>query len=315
MAEHSKLILTSTNQLLDYFTKVPYLPYGFPPNEKLAEALNVSTTTILKIIRILCEKGVARKDGPNKILLRRPTSSDYFSSEEVENTKVDLIEKEVLRRISAYELEPGDRFSELKLSRSLKSSTVIVREALLKIAQIGIIKKHPGQKWEVVRFSGEMVEEISAIRVLYENYSLQVIEKLKESDPIWNSFRELRNLHTELLQKENILFEDLINMERSFHSTLIKACQNRFIEDSYNSAFTLIHYHLWQIEYDRPKITRVLEQHLNILESLLQRDFGNAIQSMEIHLRHAKNSMKLVNEEMKENGKDAEKCIAEYLNR
>lgn len=299
MAENTELILTSTNQLLDYFSKVLEIPYGFPSNEKLAKELNISTTTVSKVIEVLCEKGVARKNGPNKILLRKPKASDYFSSGELENSKVDLIEKEILRRISTYEFKPGDRFSELKLSKSLNSNTVVVREALLKIGQCGIIKKHPRQKWEVVKFSMEMIDEITSIRELYEGFSIQVIRNLPDADSIWGDFRKLKNIHLKLLKNKNICFEDLINIERSFHNTIIGACQNRFIQESYDSIFTLVQYHLWQIEYDRPKITRVLQQHLGILENLLQKDFDRAMETMEIHLEHSKRSMKQVNHELK----------------
>ena len=69
-------------------------------------------------------------------------------------------------------------------------------------------------------------------------------------------------------------------------------CENRFIEKSYNSIFTLITYHLWQIEYDHSKIERVIKQHLEIINNLLNRNFAEAEQLLIIHLNDAENSMK-----------------------
>ena len=303
MSGYSKLILSSTNKLLDYFSKVPEVPCGFPSNNKLAKELKVSNTSVIKIIEVLCKKGIARKDGTNKILLRKPKPSDYFSSKEMGNSKTDMAERLILEKISAYELKPGDRFSELELARELDVNTVILREALIKIAQIGIISKHPHQKWKVIEFSSKMLEEIADIRKLFEGYAIPAIQKLPESSSIWGEFKELEMSHCELLEKPDISFDELTNLERLFHITLIKACDNRFIEESYNSIFTLINFHLWQIEYDRPKIIRVFKQHLAILRALLNKDFPKAMEAMELHLEHAKESMKTVNKKLENDKK------------
>lgn len=293
--KNSKLVLKATNELLNYLKDVPEVPCGLPPTPLLIDRLNISRTTLQKLIDILCKKGIARQDGTNKILLRKPKDSDYFTIEQLDNSKSDIVEKQIIWLLSSYELKPGDRFSELELSKKLNTNTVITREALSKIAQSGIIKKHPRQKWEVVEFSSQMIEEIAAVRKLYEGYAMQAIRQAPDNDPVWLELGKLKELHRNLLEQETINALEMRNIERAFHTTIVHASHNRFIEDSYNSIFTLIFFHLGQIEYDQEKIRTVLNHHLSILQALLVKDFDTTLKEMELHLDHAKLSMRNVN--------------------
>lgn len=293
LAKNSKLVLKATNELLDYLKDLPEVPCGLPPASFLINHLSVSRTTVQKLIEVLCKKGIARQDGTNKILLRKPKPSDYFSVEQMDNSKSDIVEKQIIRLLSSYELKPGDRFSELELSKKLNTNTIIIREALSKIAQSGIINKNPRQKWEVVEFSLQMIEEIAAVRKLYEGFAIQNIRNAVNKDPVWQELIELEKQHRYLLNQEVIDPVDMRNIERSFHTAIVDASHNRFIVNSYNSIFTLIFFHLGQIEYDQEKIRKVLNQHSIILGELLKKDFDKALKAMELHLDHAKLSMKM----------------------
>lgn len=299
MAEkHSKLTISSYNKLLDILSSLPEVPCGLPSIASICNSLNVSRTTVQKLVEILCKNGIARQDGNNRILLRLPNSTDHFTTDDYENSKTDRVEKLILEKLSAYKLKPGDRFSELELAREFDTNTVITREALLKIAQSGIIKKHPHQKWEVIEFSNELIEEIAAIRILFEGYAILAMQKLPNSDHLWKKLVTIKKQHQKLLKQQSISIQDMRSIEREFHTTIIEATHNRLIESSYSSVFTLIIFHLGQIGYDRIKIERVLRQHLRILDYLISKDFEVAEKEMKLHLNHAKESMKNVNDHL-----------------
>lgn len=293
--EYSKLLLKSTNALLNHLQKLEMVPCGLPAASILIDQLNISRTTATKLVDILSKKGIVRQDGKTKIVLRKPEPDDYFSLDEIENSKSDIIEKQIIKKLSSYELKPSDRFSELELAKELKTNTVIVREALFKIAQSGIIKKHPRQKWEVVEFSFPMINEIASVRKLYEGYAVERVKKLNDHDPIWRILADLAKKHSKLLKHKTVSAVEMREIERLFHTTIISLSNNRFIQESYDSIFTLIFFHLGQIEYDQPKIEKVLKQHLVILEHLLNKQFSEAYNAMITHLDHAKLSMLNVN--------------------
>ncbi|WP_047247553.1 GntR family transcriptional regulator [Maribacter thermophilus] len=293
--KHSKLTLSIYNNLLDDIAKNENLPRGLPTEAKLASNYSVSRSTIRKVIEIACSKGIVMKDGSNKIILRLPTKSDYFSSNEIENSKSDIAERAVLKKLYNYELKPGDKFSELEIANETNTNTVSVREALNGISHTGLIKKRAGQKWEVEALTQSKLNQLIEFRSLLENYAVNCLEKQTNDNDSITKFTQILNRHKELLQKKKVNFSDLTALEKRFHYTLIKACNNSFIESSYNSLFILINYHIGQIKYDTLKIKNVLRQHITILEAILDNDFNSAKNALQFHLDHAEKSMKEVN--------------------
>ncbi len=293
-ATHSKLVLMSSNKLFDFLRDLEEVPCGLPSAAVLAAELGVSRTTVQKLTGILFEKGLARQDGTNKIVLRRPGPEDYFSEEDSSVSKSDQVEKLVLGKLSSYELKPGDRFSELELARQTGTSTIIMREVLFKISRSGIIRKHPHQKWEVIEFSPALISEMIAVRRISEDYAIKVIGQLADSDPFRSKLRELGARHRKLLKQKQIDHSEVRQIDLDFHMTLIEAAGNRFIRDLYHSVFMLVTFHIWQIEYDRSRIEYVLEHHLLILELLLAKDFEKAELEMQVHREYARTNMEYV---------------------
>lgn len=293
--QYSSLVLATVNRMLNYLEDNSTIPRGLPTETELADRFGVSRSTVRKVIDVLYNKGIAKKDGQNKFLLRLPTKADYFPKEQLENSKTDMVERLLLKKLSTYELKPGERFSELKLSREFEVNTVTAREVLIKLSQTGLIEKQRRQKWRVIALTEDIITEIAEIRKMLETHAIRAISKLPDNDEIWKELARILAQHDALLKKINKRFAELVKNERAFHFTLVKASKNRFIEQSYNSIFALITYHLWQIEYDAPKIERVLRQHMRVLKALLRKDFDLAVQAITDHLDHAEQSMMNVN--------------------
>lgn len=293
--DYSKLILGVYNKLLDDLKHDSNIPRGIPTESELAKEYGVSRSTARKVIEILYEKSIAIKDGSNKILLRLPEQGDYFSSEEVKNSKSDKAERAILKKLYKYKLKPGDRFSELQLSKEFDMNTISIREALIGISQTGLITKRSGQKWEVVALTQSTIHQLVEFRFLLENHAMDCFKDNPLEDEKIKVFQLLLQNHKDLIKNKKIDIDDFTNLEKRFHYTLINTCQNDFINKSYQSLFILISYHIGQIKYDSNKIKRVLEQHINVLEAILETDFNKAKQLLQNHLDHAENSMKEVN--------------------
>lgn len=293
--EYSQLILGVFNKLLDDLKGNKNIPRGLPTETELAKQYSVSRSTVRKVIEILYNKSIARKDGQNKILLRLPKKADYFSVREIKNSKSDLAERSILKKLYDYDLKPGTRFSELELAKEFKMNTVTVREALLNISQTGLIKKRPGQKWEVEALTQKNITELMQFRVLLEQYALNCYKNSSSNAENRRDLEQLLTKHQNIKQRQKIDVGDFVNLEKQFHYTLIKTCQNKFIEESYHALFLLIRYHIGQITYDLNKIKKVLDQHIHILKALLSENFELANQALDTHLRHAERSIKEVN--------------------
>ncbi|MCK0148252.1 GntR family transcriptional regulator [Arenibacter sp. F26102] len=292
---YSKLILEVYNKLLDDILKDKNIPRGISTESELAKKYAVSRSTIRKIMEIMYKKTIAVKDGSNKILLRLPEKGDYFSKEEVKNSKSDQAERAILKKLYKYDLKPSNRFSELELAREFNMNTISIREALIGISQTGLITKRSGQKWEVVALTQSKISQLVEFRFILEMYAMDCfknnpleVEKLK-------AFQLLLQNHKKLIQVKRIDVDDFFNLEEQFHYTLVNRCQNEFIIKSYRSLFILISYHIGQIKYDSIKIKKVLGQHIDVLEAILDADFTRAKKALQSHLDHAGNSMREVN--------------------
>jgi len=289
--KYSKLILSTYNNLLDDLESDNSIPRGIATELELSETYDVSRSTIRKVISIMFEKEIALKDGTNKILLRLPKKKDYFSIKEVKNTKSDKVERTILKKLYNYKLNPGNRFSELELAKQLKTSTITVREALMNISQTGLIKKRHGQKWEVIALTQSKIIELMEFRLLLENYAINFYESSPQQDKNVKELQLLLQKHKALKKEETINVNDFTALEKHFHYTLINMCNNQFIEKAYHSLFILISYHIGQIKYEKVKILLVLDQHIHIIEALLNKDYIESKIALGQHLDHAKKSM------------------------
>lgn len=295
MHNHSQLVIATYNKILEVFENTDIVPCGIQSISKLAKEFDVSRTTIHKVIEILNNKGIVRLDEHSRILLRRPKTKDFLSIEDTNASKSTNINKKILQKLSAYELKSGERFSELELSKEFNCSTVTVRESLLKIAQSGIINKIPGQKWEVMQFTEKVIKEIAQSRLVYEIEAINCLKLLKNDASIWNLLQEAQSFHKQLIENKKFNIKKLTRAEKIFHNSLISACNNRYIEAAYDSVFLLVHYHVYQIEYDKTKIEKVMHQHLEIINLLLEKKFDDATKKLNNHLDHARESMLSIN--------------------
>lgn len=293
--EHSKLTLGVYNKFLDDLKCDSNIPRGIPTEAELAKKYGVSRSTIRKVIEIMYEKSIAIKDGSNKILLRLPKKRDYFSNEQVKNSKSDQAERAILKKLYKYELKPGNRFSELELAREFNMNTISIREALIGISETGLITKRSGQKWEVVDLTQSKINQLVEFRLLMESYAIDCLKNNPMDDELTSILQLLLQNHKNLKQEKKISVDDFTSIEKEFHYTIVDRCQNEFISKSYRFLFILISYHIGQIKYDTNKIRKVLGQHIDVLEALLAGDFSKAKKALQFHLKHARNSMYEVN--------------------
>lgn len=300
---HSQLVIATYNKILEVFENKDVVPCGIQSDSKLAKKLDVSRTTIYKAIQILNSNGIILLDEHSRILLRRPKPKDFISAKDTNGSKSNNISRLILQKLSKYELKPGQRFSELELSKEFNCSTVTVRESLLKIAQSGIINKIPGQKWEVMQFTENVIEEIARARLVYEIEAINSLKLLSDDASVWNSLEKAKIYHKQLIENEKFNIKKLAKAERMFHFSLLDACNNSFLKVAYESVFLLVHYHIYQIEYDKGKIEKVVRQHLEIINMLLEKKFDTAIEKLGDHLDHARESMLSINKTQQLNNK------------
>jgi DNA-binding GntR family transcriptional regulator len=193
----------------------------------------------------------------------------------------DLIRK----AISIGDLVPGERITERSLAEKLTVSPTPIREALKRLEHEGLIERD-GQKSIVISDKSEMaIAEIAYIEsVLLGIAARFAAEKITEAE-----LGEIQHLYDTALEKMDIATgEELLEMARSFHTIINRACHNEVLARFLETVETFDRSHRLQslnaeIQYQTDHLKNSLREHRLIFEALKARDGERADQLMVEH--------------------------------
>ncbi|MBQ8172997.1 MAG: GntR family transcriptional regulator [Mailhella sp.] len=173
--------------------------------------------------------------------------------------------------IRSGELLPGQPVREALISERLNISRAPIREALLLLAQQGLICSEP-QK-------GKFVRSMSA-REIYDSYAVAGILEgagVVQSIALWtekeeNSFLEIvRRLDEQV--NYAVSLDTLTEIDEAFHAALLSACTNQQLillaHSSSSSLAKFLYYNYWRTMYT-PQEFR--ERHHVVADAVLSRD-------------------------------------------
>lgn len=174
---------------------------------------------------------------------------------------------------------PGERLSEPLLAQELGVSRTPVREALMRLAEEGLVELVPGKGARVRAFSPEEVEEVYGVRALLEGEAAR--EAALRATP-W----ELAELEARLRAIDEAGAEDYPEQMRrdlEFHRALVRLSGNKTLFRLYEdllSSLALVRSALPNLSQE--EATR--REHWAILEALRRRDPEGARRAVEAHV-------------------------------
>ncbi len=287
MRYRSLLFEQTTNRALDLLRKETRVAGALPTESELAARLGVSRTTVRKVLQRLAEVGVVDGDGRRRTLSRRPVRKDYFAVDAGRGGKSEVAERFVLQKLSRRELEPGGAFSELELARESGCSTVTIREVLLRISRFGLIEKRPRHQWRVVRFTEDMINELLEMREILELHGIERLLKLPADAPLLREVGGLLKEHLSFRAGARAVCE-FPDLDDRVHKTFLAACRNRYVDSFHTMCSFLIYYQIRPQELGARRVTRAIDEHIRILDALVERDKQAAIKALSAHVEGAK---------------------------
>ena len=283
----SKLVQKASNDLIEYIRKEKQVPGILPSERILSEKFSISRSTLVKVFDLLENNGILMKDETSRVILRKPNTDDLFTLDDDTISKSEFVEQFILNKLANYEYKPGTYFSELELSKESGTNTVTVREVLLKISKTSLIKKEPRQRWKVVSLTRKMVEEITTFRKILETSALNEILSHDKSESVINKFTRIREEHIKMIKQEKVNYNEFIKLEKSMHNAIIKFADNRYIKSSYESIFTIVHYHIGQPGVYKIETKKTIEEHIILLNEIISWDKNRALDALNYHLEQA----------------------------
>ena len=122
-------------------------------------------------------------------------------------------------RILDRRLEPGEKLSDLQLSRELGVSRTPVREALHRLVQEGVVHTAPNRGFYVALFEPRDVAEIYEVRATLEGMALGLAAPRLAVDELEEALAGLASVERELALATNV--------DQGFHRLIVERAENR----------------------------------------------------------------------------------------
>jgi DNA-binding GntR family transcriptional regulator len=191
--------------------------------------------------------------------------------------------------ILAGVLQPGARLPFAELSARYQSSTSAIREGLQRLVEQGLVTSEPQLGFRVVTLSIADLEDLTTARCEIEGLALRY--SIEHGDLAWEAgvvaawhTLERTPLGSTAADGHEALAHDWSSVHAAFHESLIAGCPNRRIlatASSLRAAAELYRHWSWRadgVERD------VVAEHQSLVDAVLQRDAGRAVELLHEHL-------------------------------
>ncbi|MFT4271158.1 MAG: GntR family transcriptional regulator [Pantoea sp.] len=256
---------------------------------QLAKELNSSRSPVKFALNFLAEQGMFTYDRNRGFFLAQNASDLGHIAEQLSEKSEDPIYQKIAELRLTNKLP--ELFTEIELMRELDVSRTVLRSVLTRIQQEGWLEFRAGQGWKTL-------PAIDSMEAYQESYSLRImIEPAGILSDAFNLDRKLleecRKQHAYIAQGGFMTMTplELFEANSDFHETLALCSGNRFLLQTVkrlNQLRRLVEYR--QAQKKRQQRKSHSEEHIEILDLLLQGDRLGAANKLRLHLERAKSN-------------------------
>ncbi len=202
---------------------------------------------------------------------------EYMSSDQIYEDLCGKIEKLVYL--------PGEKISENELSKTYGVTRHIVRSAISRLKERGLVAVFPQRGTFVSLIDMKRVETILFIRESVEQESVRLLQF--ESQEIRERMRENMEACIERQKKaieQQIDMDTFYELDNEFHGCLLEAIGRRDAMSMIREEY--IHFRRWR-NFDLSKSHRqpyIVQEHTDIMEALMHNDTKRAHELLHAHL-------------------------------
>lgn len=261
---------------------------ALPSESDLAEALDVSRTTVRSVLAALTEAGfVARAEG-RRTLLRHPASGDYFPDGQTLSAGA-AVERRFMEWILQGDFRAGQLLNAAELARQFGTSTTTIREYLAQFQHFGLLERRPNSAWLFKGITPAFAAEIYDVREMFELRATRSFIELPDDSAAWRELDLIEKDHHDLLASIDSEYPRFPKLDERLHRVIHETSDNRFIIDFYDIISTIFHYtYQWNKSDEKLRNTTALMEHLDYIEALRSRDQRAIDARCRKHLRTAR---------------------------
>lgn len=205
---------------------------------------------------------------------------------------VDNVFNEIVMRINHYTYVAGDPVSEIAISSEFNVSRTPVREAILRLIDIGLLVRDKS-KVVVKSLNLNDINEILEARLALEIMSVRII--LDRGGLTKEEYQEITSIHKSFYDSlGDGDFEKNFELDTKLHSFLIKCSKNSRLEEF---AYRL------NVQSDRFRHITILtpsrhsmsnNEHEDIINAIHEKDLEKSIQALMTHTANSKNNYQTI---------------------
>jgi DNA-binding GntR family transcriptional regulator len=210
-------------------------------------------------------------------------------------TKAERVYELLRGDILAGRLPPGARLRYAELCERYAASTGVLREAMLRLCEQGLVKGEPQQGFQVVGLSVEDLRDLTEARVVLE--TLVFRSALANGDIEWESgilaaHHRLARTPQHDIDDPDRLSDDWVTKHAAFHHALLDGCANQRLKEIARSLRDSAElYRQWSLPLGNGAERDISSEHDELLEAVLVRDADRAVESLPTHITRTSNML------------------------
>lgn len=246
--------------------------------DRLSARYNVSITPVREAVSELLAEGVLQRDGGRRLTAGQRRLPDYAQAESSRPTtpeeRFEMVSKDLVQLSLKGETV---LLREQATAEKYDLSRTAIRQIFHRLASDGLLEHLPRRGWRLRPLRQDDLDSFTEIRVALERKALDLAKhRLLEEDL-------LKMLEGNRLPENE---QDAPEIDNGLHAYLIAKAENSYIADFFarQGKYYLMLF-VWEA-LDRKTALLAVEQHREILESLIARDWDAAADRLENHIRH-----------------------------
>lgn len=193
----------------------------------------------------------------------------------------DNISEYLRDQIMTRKLKEGDRIVESQIAKELGVSQAPVREALLQLEGMGLVKNKPYVGSYVLPVDMDIIQQAYELRNMLEAYAATlVIDKINEEE-VARMEGHLQNMRDALARDDR---RTIIDEDNKFHGVVVKRVGNPMLLKMWQmsstqwSSLTITYFD--DMDY-------IVESHVRIIEYLREKNLEALKKELQIHFKNA----------------------------
>lgn len=225
------------------------------------------------------------------IELATPPESSLLHSLQPPGRQVlhETVFTQLLGAIRSGQVKQGERLREAEIAGRLGLSRGIVREALRRLEQEGLVVSLPHQGARIARPTYDDIAEIFSLRRLLEGFAVRLaIERLTDK-----GVADLQDTAQEMVEAATAGRQvDHLRLDLRFHDQICQLSGHRHLHKIWSG----LAIKLWLVNFDpqRPRDDDPAERarrHLELVDLMERRDTEAAVRWIERHVEHRENEL------------------------